>query len=676
MTSFFTKVVRWFGRKQESVGGNGTPRSMPDARNENPPSPTPDPPGTAFPILWPGRSTSSQSCDSPRLARFVVMTERPTITWKEELDNILDCVPTPEQLAPWVLRLPEFICHICQGQAIRGVYAICYQCKDRGTPPDTELTFVPKQYAVPGMPDEGLIPNLRPEQYRAKYAEHLAQAVLGITPDASRITSTRSCAYEVTAVWASAPLAPTECPFAQALTSEKERLIRTKHEHQLGQLSLAFWRSVAPSVCESVARRCRVLKRPVRLGFLGDLPALCLDSLPAEPWTANCSAVCWRHVNILAGLREKLRPYLSDLPHALVPSVWSMSLPVVAKSTQSKWPEPEDGAPAISEEDLVKRAPAFGSGTPFTISGVVGRHYSITDEQIDKSDTASAIALLRQCIFDSVNTGILHHFHVTVGIGRFTADPRPAAQIPEVVKWMRDLNEQFPALWFFLDPDSIGWVYHCLMPDCLVDGGVLMKPDRYLQLCKSSTQAAVDQLRGGCRGSRLERLLQQAVFYRRVSAANGFASIKATLQLQFASFLAQDDVPGQLLGRLDEGIRAFIPNLLEDKMVASYNDGQVHGPALTFPEKEGGLYFAISFFPCGSTAAKEAYDRAGGYAKSLSGMRSTALGKIESLRGGVDLIAHLVVCHEAHRAFSFHLSFQRWNEDRPEFLAPALRPAD
>jgi hypothetical protein len=630
-----------------------------------------------FPVLWPGRGKAFVQCESPYLAHFVTITDRQPIVWEEDLDNVLKYSPTPEQLAPWILRLPEFTCHFCQHREIRGVYGFRTIIKDKNFPPETEMVVYPKEYTLQQMSKRPMLANLKREEYRREEAAYLAKTVLGLSPEPSQITVSQSLVFDIGVVWESRPFHQGECPYAQALSEAKDGYFLELADKEFNRISLEFWKKTAASITEALARPCSCRNQPIRLGLLDGIPAVCLDCVPFEPLTKSCNETCWRHVNMLAWIPKKNEPLTGTLSPALHPALWSMAYHVVVKASGlERIPLPFDAAPVASPDDLLRSVPEYGSGSPFTTSGLVGRNYDISDMEIETCDTAGAEAVLQKSVLDSIETGWLHHFRPTIGLGRYTLDPRPAPHIPEAAEWVRALDRKFPALWFFLDPDSITWVYPCLVPESWDGQNMAFRPVPYLKTCTRSVAAGASQLhQRDCRGIRLERLLHQAAIYKDIAAKAGFITIEQCVTKGLESFLAQSDISSEMLERFSRYALGIVPQAVKEKMVTSYNDGQVHGTAMSFPEGGRRFHLAISFSPCNAVAAREAYDRIGGYEKSLMEMRNDPMVKIyDQIEGDrVDLLAHLVVCHESYLNFSFHLSFMFSGHSGLTALAPVFR---
>jgi hypothetical protein len=295
---------------------------------------------------------------------------------------------------------------------------------------------------------------------------------------------------------------------------------------------------------------------------------------------------------------------------------------------------------------------------------------------VDRNETDAAEELLHKLLSESLKTGWLHHFHTALEFGRFNSDPRPAAEIPDVAAWVRKLQERFPAFWFFLDPDSLVWVYPAIFPDSIIQEGVKIEPRNYARLCIRAISAFIEQLRtSGCQADQLDSLLYQAATVKNIAARNSFQDVRFAARSQFNAFLAETDIPSNLLGRIGESTRNVVADWVFNKAATSYNDGKVHGASMTGPFDQGrpDSYFAFSFFPCSSTTANNSYLHSGGYRKSLEQMRSSDTLARLFIEHGIESLFHLVVCHESFFKYSFHLSILPWQANEPAYTAPAFR---
>ncbi len=629
---------------------------------------TPEPGELA--VLWPGRPEPISQCDHPCLTHFAtIIDEWPRFDSLDDIDTAMNLVPKPADLAPWIMRLPEFVCHVCQGQPVRGAYF--YQMANLSSMDET--LFCPKEYAIAAMDERVILTGVSPQERRQREAMHLARTVLGIEVASAQVTVSHSGVYDVTAVWQSQP--PVECPVAKVIWDMRDKHFAHLREDLAFKIQADLWQVMEPEIKMAIRRLCPKRGRGIALGVFHGVPALCLDCVPMGFAKEECGEICLRHPVVVASEKRAFTQLGLEVDEGLLATCAQMVNPLLEQLLQKQLTA--NDYPALpSREKLLERGPGFGASLPFTVSGLTGQHYSITETDVDRNETNAAEELLHKMLSESAKTGWLHHFHATLAFGRFNSDPRPAAEIPEAALWVRKLHERFPALWFFLDPDSLSWFYPAMYPDSVSKAGVRIEPRNYARLCIRATSAAVEQFRAcGCRVDRLNSLLSQAATVKNFAARNNFPDVRFAARSQFDAFLAQaDNIPGNLL-HAGKFAREVITEWVFEKAATSYNDGQVHGAALTGPFNEGrpDSYFVFSFFPCSSMAAQNSYQQSGGYRKALLQMRSSDVVTRLSILHGIESLIHLVVCHELFFKYSFHLTILPWEASEPAYTAPAFR---
>ncbi|MEN6562922.1 MAG: hypothetical protein ABFD11_05180 [Christensenella sp.] len=631
----------------------------------------PSEPESEFVVLWPGHSKPIHHCDSPCLTRFATVIEVwPRPEREGELKAALELVPTPADLTPWIMRLPEFVCHLCQGKPVFGVYL--YQINSLDSAGYT--LFCPKEFVVEAMDKMAALSGVQTGELRQREVIHLAKTVLGVDIAPMQVTNCRSGVYDVVAVWESH--APAECLAAKdILKSYGELINQWREEASSFKVQAEMWQAMEPEIDTAIRRLCQNRRRGVALGVFHGIPSICLDCAPVGLEINRCDAVCWRHPIVFGTLKRLFEPFGLEVDDGQLATCLQMFSPIIESMMKESFLVNDYTAP-LDREKLINGGPGFGNGVPFTVSGLVGQHYLISETDVDRRDTNAAVELLQVMLRESIRTGWLHHFHVDLAYGRFNLDPRSATEITEVAAWVQALHERFPALWFFLDPDSISWVYPAIFPDSLTKGMVHFEPHNYASLCVRATSAAVEQLRAcNCRPELLDNLLYQAAIVKNIAAANSFPNTRAAINSQFEAFLAQTDIPKDLLGLIGAVERELVLSWVLENAAASYSDGHDHTGATTISFANGypDSYFVFKFFPCATPLAKDTYQRFGGYRKLLEQlMYSDELLRLRNERG-IEMLVHIVVCYESFLKYSFHLSFLPWQDKESAYTAPAFR---
>jgi len=312
--------------------------------------------------------------------------------------------------------------------------------------------------------------------------------------------------------------------------------------------------------------------------------------------------------------------------------------------------------------DLLAEARPYGSGPSFTVSGLHGYHHSLSDQEVQTLDVAAAGVALQQCVSDSVNDGMLRVLNVTLGPGRFWADSRKAPEIPEVRDWVRVLSQRFPTLWFFTDPDSAAWIYACLRPDCVEGDSIRYDRGALHDLFAVSVSAAVGALsEAGSDPSRTESLIAQGTFYKSVwvfdwETADVVHRIVRQLDTAIGQLEATD------FRRTIEGRRSLLVQSIKEKLLQSYNDGQVHTCAFG---PHDGLWFHVVTFPCGIQKARRCFLE--NYTNYLSFLQSSAEPKhgLNPFFGG-KLFCQVVVCTEG--PYEFKIAIALWDMESSRAL--------
>jgi hypothetical protein len=364
-----------------------------------------------FVVLWPGLPEPIYRCEKPCLAHFATIIEkRPHFDRLDDISTALNLVPKPADLAPWIMRLPEFICHLCQGLPVRG--AFFYQM-DELSGMDYTL-FCPKEYAVPAMDTGVILVGVPPQERRQREVLHLAKVVLGVEREPSQVSNIRSGIYEINAIWQSH--APVECPVAKEIWRVRDKQSLQLREDPAYKIQVDLWQAMEPKIDMAIRRFCPKRKSGVALGVFHGVPTLCLDCVPMGFKREECGEACWRHPVIVGTEKRVFMQMGLDVNEGLLATCGEMVHPFLEIINQKPlivydYPAPLDRA------RLLSRGPGFGTGVPFTVSGLTGQHYSITEADVDRNETDAAEELLHKLLSESLKTGWLHHFHTALEFG-------------------------------------------------------------------------------------------------------------------------------------------------------------------------------------------------------------------------------------------------------------------
>lgn len=433
---------------------------------------------------------------------------------------------------------------------------------------------------------------------------------------------------------------------------------------QIAAWARTLWSIVKPTVDGFTSRWCTHLRRQVNLGIVDKLPAVCLDTIPFEAGDIGCDAACRRHINALAVLRQ-LSPIPEDVALCLLPYLSFVGMGTGDLFFLQTWVQnllmdrtPPDHLPDL----LPTEARAYGSGPSFTVSGLHGYQHLLSDQEVQTLDAGPAAAVLQQCVSDSVKDGVLRLFHAVLGTGRFWADARKAPLIPEVGEWVRSLSRRFPTLWFFTDPDSAAWIYACLRPGSVEGDSVRYDRGTFLDLFALSASAAVSALsEAGCDPNRTESLIAQGAFYKSVWLYDWErADVEHRIIRQLDAAIGQ--LEATELRHTIEELRFLLAQSIKEKLLQSYNDGQVHTCAFG---PHNGVWFHLVTFPCGIQKARQCFLQ--NYTNYLSFLQSSAAPKngLNPFFGG-KLFCQVVVCTES--PYEFKIAIALWDLESSRVL--------
>jgi hypothetical protein len=442
-----------------------------------------------------------------------------------------------------------------------------------------------------------------------------------------------------------------------------------------------LWAGIRTRVQGEVQRPCTKLGRQVKLGIVSGLPTICLDTIPHLRGTTVCPEVCCRHVNLLAESIHLMGILVGDyaIDPALSRLVFDGLRPILRVGTDSElalFAETlEDGAPPPGLEEWVHGPRDYGRGNSFTHSGHYGRIFEVTEEMLDRVDTAAAEKTIADCLRNSAQTGKIHLFEPFMVAPSVCVDPRRISEIPKTANWFQALDGRAPALWLLSTPDMMGLTSCCINPqyqarDNLVSMDVAALSRMFL---RSAVAMANVLAREGAGPEAVERIIAEGSAYMALGFTSKMTDVAERLKIGILTILGQLKISEQDRARIQKALE-FDAYYIEVKkrLAQSYLDGQIHGYGIV----ADGLAVTFHTFPVGAARANEYFrTNFGGFEGFLLSIAEGKLAGVDGLMRVMpwSLLVSIVVLSDAPLQYRVRITVignksqtaETWNAETP-----------